>query len=79
MPRLDYISCVLTVLSTVLVGRRLWHGWVIAAVNSLVICAIGLRTAQFGFVPANLLCIGLYANNLRNWRLASAPNVPPKP
>src|SRR5260370_5642397 len=25
-------------------------------------------TAQFGLVPANLFFIGLYANNLRNWR-----------
>jgi hypothetical protein len=29
---------------------------------------IGIRTAQFGFVPANLLCIALYTSNLVNWR-----------
>jgi hypothetical protein len=68
MLRLDYISCVLTVISTVLVGKKLWHGWVIAAVNSIIVCIIGMRTAQFGFVPANLFCMGLYANNLRSWR-----------
>jgi hypothetical protein len=68
MFRLDYISCVLTIFSTVLVGRRLWQGWVIAGVNSVIICLICLRTAQFGFVSANLFCIGLYANNLWNWR-----------
>jgi len=59
---------VLTVLSTVLIGKKLWHGWIIAAVNSVIICVIGMRTAQFGFVPANLFCVGLYANNLRSWR-----------
>ena len=68
MPRLDYISCALTILSTVLVGRRIWYGWLIAGLNSVVICIIGLRTAQFGFVPANLVCIGLYANNVWHWR-----------
>ena len=68
MPRLDYVSCILTVLSTVLLGRRLWYGWIVAGLNSLIICVIGLRTAQFGFVPANLLCVALYANNLRSWR-----------
>ena len=67
MLRLDYISCVLTIFSTVLVGRRLWQGWVIAGVNSVIICLIGMRTAQFGFVSANLFCLGLYANNLWNW------------
>jgi hypothetical protein len=30
MLRLDYLSCLLTVLSTVLVGKKLWQGWVIA-------------------------------------------------
>jgi len=66
---LDYISCMLTILSTILVGRKQWTGWVVAAINSVVICLIGLRTAQFGFIAANLFCIALYAWNLRNWRI----------
>ncbi len=57
MIRLDYLSCVLTVLATILIGRKLWQGWVVAAVNSAVVCVIGVRTAQFGFVPATLLRI----------------------
>ena len=66
--RLDYLSCALTVLSTLLVGRRLWQGWMIAGANSVIICIIGIRTAQFGFVPANLFCIALYVYNLLSWR-----------
>ena len=73
MFRLDYISCILTVVSTILVGRRLWHGWLLAGVNSIIVCVIAMRTAQFGFIPANLLCIGLYANNVRTWRFRSRP------
>ena len=68
MLRLDYLSCFLTILSTVLVGKKLWQGWVVAGANSIIICVIGMRTAEFGFVPGNLFCIGLYANNLWNWR-----------
>jgi hypothetical protein len=68
MVRLDYLSCVLTVLSTVLVGKKVWQGWLIAGINSVVVCIIGMRTAQFGFVPANLFCIGLYVNNVWSWR-----------
>lgn len=68
MLHLDYISCVLTVISTILVGKKLWQGWVIAAANSVIICVIGVRTAQLGFVPANLFCMGLYASNLWSWR-----------
>jgi len=68
MIRLDYLSCVLTVAATVLIGKKLWQGWVIAGINSAVVCVIGIRTAQFGFVPANLLCIALYTSNLFSWR-----------
>lgn len=57
MFRLDYLSCILTIVSTILVGRRCWEGWILAAVNSIVVCLIGFRTAQFGFIPANLFCI----------------------
>ena len=70
--RLDYLSCVLTVLSTILVGRRCWEGWVLAAINSVIICSIGVKTAQLGFIPANLFCIVLYGYNLRSWRRAEA-------
>jgi hypothetical protein len=70
--RLDYLSCVLTVLSTILIGKRCWEGWVLAAANSIIICVIGLRTSQWGFIPANIFCIVLYAINLRTWRKAEA-------
>ena len=66
--RLDYVSCVLTVVSTVLIGRRYWEGWVLAGINSAVVCVIGFQTAQLGFIPANLFCIVLYGFNLRSWR-----------
>ncbi|HSB75865.1 MAG TPA: hypothetical protein VLC12_09460 [Terriglobales bacterium] len=68
--RLDYISCLLTVLSTVLIGKRWWQGWVLAALNSVVVCVIAKNTAQFGFIPANVFCLGLYAYNVWNWRKA---------
>ena len=67
MIRLDYLSCLLTVLSTVLVGRKRWTGLVVASANSVVVCVIGLRTGQLGFIPANLFCIGVYAVSIRTW------------
>ncbi len=68
MFRLDYISCALTLLSTYLVGRRKWQGWIVAGANSAIICVIGVRTSQFGFVPANLFCLGMYGYNVLHWR-----------
>jgi|GEM_PF-3259690 hypothetical protein len=66
--RLDYISCVLTILSTLLIGRKFWQGWMVAGANSVIVCVIAARTAQFGFIPANLFCIALYSYNVWNWR-----------
>ena len=71
--RLDYLSCILTVVSTILIGRHRWQGWVLAAVNSVIICVFAVRTSQLGFIPANVLCIGLYAVNLRMWRKQQGP------
>ncbi len=68
MFRLDYFSCLLTVLSTVLVGRKMWYGLIVAGLNSILICFIGLRTGQLGFIPANLFCIAIYIMSIRSWR-----------
>jgi hypothetical protein len=65
--RLDYLSRLLTVL-TVLVGRKMWTGLVVAGFNSLLICIIGLKTSQLGFIPANLFCIAVYGLSIRSWR-----------
>ena len=67
MFRLDYLSCFLTILATVLVGRKSWTGLLISIVNSLIVCVIGFRTSQFGFIPANLICICVYAFSIRSW------------
>ena len=79
MFHLDYISCLLTILSTILIGKRLWFGWIIAALNSLVVCVIGVQTAQYGFLPGNLFCIVLYAHNVANWRPEAQKEAAPQP
>jgi hypothetical protein len=57
MFHLDYLSCLLTILATVLVSRKSWMGLLISIVNSMIVCVIGFHTSQFGFIPANLICI----------------------
>jgi hypothetical protein len=67
MFHLDYLSCLLTVLATILLARKSWIGLLIAIANSLIVCAIALRTSQLGFIPANLFCAGMYAFSMRSW------------
>jgi hypothetical protein len=73
---LDYISCALTLLSTYLVGKHKWQGWIVAGANSAIICVIGIRTSQFGFVPANLFCLGMYGYNVVHWRVSPGSSLP---
>ena len=65
--RLDYLSCFLTIVATILVGRKMWAGLVLSGVNSLIVCVIGLHTEQYGFIPANVFCICINAFHLRAW------------
>jgi hypothetical protein len=67
MFHLDYLSCFLTVLATILLARKCWIGLLFAIINSVIVCAIGVHTLQFGFIPANLFCICVYALSLRSW------------
>ena len=67
MFRLDYLSGLLTVVATILVGRKKWTGLVVSGVNSLIVCVIGVHTFQYGFIPANVFCICINALNLKLW------------
>ena len=67
MFRLDYLSCLLTITSTILVGRKQWAGFVVAGVNSVIICAIGWHTSQLGLIPANVFCLVIYGFSIRSW------------
>ena len=67
MFHLDYVSCFLTVLATILLARKCWIGLLLASINSVIVCAIGVHTLQFGFIPANLFCICVYALSMRSW------------
>src|SRR5882757_11302784 len=67
MFHLDYLSCFLTILATVLLGRKSWTGLLVSIANSMIVCVIGFRTSQFGFIPANLICICVYAFSIRSW------------
>ena len=67
MLHLDYLSCFLTVLATILLARKSWIGHLVAIANRLIVCVIGLRTSQLDFIPANLFCIDVYAFTTRSW------------
>jgi hypothetical protein len=73
MFQLDYVSCALTILSTCMVGKRMWQGWIVAGVNSVILCVIGFRTTQLGLIPANLFCLAIYAYNVSSWRKPVKP------
>ena len=68
MLRLDYISCVLTDNLYCFGRQKDVVRVIVAGVNSLLICIVGVRTDQFGFIPANVFCIAPHSYNLWTWR-----------
>lgn len=68
MFRLDYLSCLLTVLSTAFVARKQWYGLLIGALNCVIISVIGYQTHQYGFIAANAFCMVAYLASVRSWR-----------
>jgi hypothetical protein len=61
MFHLDYLSCFLAVLATILLAPKSWIGL------SLLVCAIGLRTSQLGFISTSLFSICVYVFSMRSW------------
>jgi hypothetical protein len=70
--RLDIISAILTVSSMTQVGQKRWQGWALAFANSIVVCILAVHVApkQWALIPPNVLCLFIYARNLRNWKRA---------
>ncbi len=65
---MDYLSCILTLVSTALVGKKRWEGFAVATVNSGLICMLASDAKQWGLIPANVICMALYAKNISKWR-----------
>src|SRR5579884_4196834 len=74
MFHLDYLSCALTIVGTVLIGRRVWQGWLVAGLNSAIICWIGFGAHQYGLIYANVFCLVMYVFNVRQWRADEEPS-----
>ena len=51
-----------------LLERGAREGWALAGVNCMLVCIIGFKTDQLGFIPANVFCMVMSAINLRTWR-----------
>ena len=82
MFRLDYLSCFLTIVATILIGRKNWTGLLLSGLNSAIVCVIAVHTSQYGYIPANLFCVCIYGFNIRKWRKLqkeSAATVPCRP
>jgi hypothetical protein len=73
--RLDILSAILTVFSMTEVGQKRWQGWALAFANSVVVCILAVHVApkQWALIPPNVLCLFIYARNLRTWKHAEDP------
>jgi len=55
------------------VGRKLWQGWIVMILASVLWIVFGLRTRQYGFTVASMAFLVVYSRNLRAWRDDPSP------
>ena len=55
------------------VGRKLWQGWIVMILASVLWIVFGLRTRQYGFSVASMAFLVVYSRNLRAWRANPLP------
>jgi len=61
------------------VGRKLWQGWIVMILASVLWIVFGLRTRQYGFTVASMAFLVVYSRNLRAWRADPSPVAPVSP
>src|SRR5258708_384647 len=64
---LPLLTSVLSIATIVGVGRRQWWGQLFGVANCVVFMVIALH-GQWGYIPSNLICLGLYLSNARDWK-----------
>ena len=69
--KLDWLSSFLTVVSMLMVGRHQWWGWLVAALNCFVLLYIAFQSGLGGLIPANIICLAIYARNTHEWLKSS--------
>jgi hypothetical protein len=67
---LDWICGSFSLLGMYVVGRKLWWGWLINAVNTCMLVYINVHFQLWGFLPVNALMIALFVRNAYKWKTA---------
>lgn len=67
------------IIAAYLVGRKLWQGWIVMILASVLWIVFGLRTRQYGFSVASMAFLVVYSRNLRAWKASPSPAEPALP
>lgn len=61
------LSCI-GVTGLLLIGKRKWWAWGIAALNEMLWICYALITRQYGFIFGALAYMTVHAHNARKWK-----------
>ena|SRR5271157_5087906 len=64
---LPLLTSVLSIACIITVGRHKWYGHLFGVMNCIVFTVIALH-GQWGYIPSNVICFGLYVRNAWQWR-----------
>lgn len=65
------LSCI-GVTGLLLIGKRKWWAWGIAALNEMLWICYALITRQYGFIFGALAYMTVHAHNARKWKMGEA-------
>lgn len=65
------LSCI-GVTGLLLIGKRKWWAWGIAALNEMLWICYALITRQYGFIFGALAYMTVHAHNARKWKRGEA-------
>lgn len=49
------------------VGKKKWWAWMIHVANTFILTYINYRLRLWGFVPVNMIMLGIFCRNAQNW------------
>jgi hypothetical protein len=67
MIHLDWVCGAMALLSTFVLGKKKWYGWLISATTNALFVVLNARAHLWGVVPVSLFCCILNLWNMVKW------------
>lgn len=64
---LDWVAGYTSLVGMYLVGKKIWWGWIVNALNLIILTFISAYFNLWGFIPVNIVLMTIYIKNMLQW------------